>query len=377
MSAFLPLGTRLDRHILRRFLQDFVILFAMLFAFATLIDAVLRLEEFRRATAAILPKGDNVEWWQVLGTIAAFHGPRVFQFYQYLFGLVSVAAAGFTVARMQKDRELIAMLCAGISLQRVAAPILLGGAFLCALQVVNQEVVLPRLAGRLSMDIRDLHGKGPHWAIPLEVDSAGNLFRASTFNAAEGTMENVVIYRRGDDGRIQRRVSAPRANWSERDRAWVLVDGRAQDRQGAVATGSQVQLTTPVAAVPSDLSPASLALRRSALSAHLISTATLRQMRSTSAIGPVSYRHLVGSRIAVLIVNLALLAISIPFLLTREPGGLLKPAIESAALMVPLGIVSLGALAVPNPWLGTAVGLMLPIALLVPLAAWRIAAMRT
>lgn len=371
------MGTRLDRHILRRFLQDFVILFAMLFAFATLIDAVLRLEEFRRATAALLPKDEVVEWWHVLGTIAGFHGPRVFQFYQYLFGLVAVAAAGFTVARMQKDRELIAMLCAGISLPRIAAPILLGGAFLCALQVVNQELVLPRLAGRLSLDVRDLHGKGQQWAIPLEVDSSGNLFRASAFNAVEGTMDNVVIYRRGDDGRIQRRVSAPRAIWSERDRAWVLVDGRAQERQGSIVTGSQVQLTTPVAAVPSDLSPASLSLRRSALSAHLISTGTLRQMRSSGAIGAVSYRHLVGSRVAVLIVNLALLAISLPFLLKREPGGLLKPAIESAALMVPLGIVSLGALAVPNPWLGTAVGLMLPIAVLVPLAAWRLAGMRT
>ncbi|MDA0802648.1 MAG: LptF/LptG family permease [Planctomycetota bacterium] len=378
MGAFPWIGTRLDRHIARRFLQDFIILFLMLFAFATLIDAVLRLEEFRAAAAALMGGEAHARWWHVLATIGSFHGPRVFQFYQYLFGLVAVAAAGFTVARMQKDRELIAMLSAGISLPRVAAPILVGTALLCGLQVVNQEVILPVLSPHLASDLKEIGGRNTKWAIPLEVDARGNLFRAASFDPSAGVLERVVIYRRGPDGQLKQRISAPRARWSQAEQAWIL-EGGVADARGAAAPGTARETTTavPLASIPSDLGPTALSLRQSALAAHLIPTMTLRQMRSAGSIGPVAYRHLVGSRIAVLVVNLALLAISLPFLLRREPVGLLKPAIESAAVMVPLGILSLGALAVPNPWLGPAVGLMLPVAVLVPLAAWRLAAMKT
>lgn len=369
---------RLDLHILTRFLVDFVLLFAMLFAFATLIDAVLRLEEFRKSTALLMGPGAEPRWFDVLATIATFHGPRVFQFYQYLFGLVAVAAAGFTVARMQKDRELIAMLAAGIPLQRAALPILVGFALLSAGQVVNQEVVLPSLAARLRADL-PTYLKAKEWAVPLEVDRSGNLIRAAAFDPVAGTLEQLIIYQRTPDGQIARRIASPRAVWSEAQSAWLLEGGRADERSGAGAGAGQNAKapSASVTAFVTDLGPDALSLRGDAVNSHLISTARLREMRMEGAIAASPYRHLVGSRFAVLVVNLALLCISLPFLLRREPGGLLQPAIRSAAIMVPLGIIALGALAVPNPWLGTTVGLMLPIAVLVPAAVWRLSAMET
>lgn len=371
---------RLDLHIVSRFLVDFVLLFLMLFAFATLIDAVLRLEEFRKSTALLMGPGAEPRWFDVLATIATFHGPRVFQFYQYLFGLVAVAAAGFTVARMQKDRELIAMLAAGIPLQRAALPILVGFALLSVGQVVNQEVVLPSLAARLRADL-PVYLKAKEWAVPLEVDRSGNLIRAAAFDPVAGTLDQLIIYQRTPDGQIARRISSPRAVWSEAQSAWLLEGGRADERSGIGAGPNQSANaqapSQPVTAFVTDLGPDALALRGDAVNSHLISTARLREMRMEGAIAASPYRHLVGSRFAVLVVNLALLCISLPFLLRREPGGLLQPAIRSAAVMVPLGIVALGALAVPNPWLGTTVGLMLPIAILVPAAVWRLSTMDT
>lgn len=376
MSASLRLGSRIDRHILGRFLGDFVLLFAMLFAFATLIDAVLRLEDFRRAAHAVDPEGG---WWNVLLFIAQFHGPRIFQFYQYLFGLVAVAAAGFTVARMQKDRELIAMVATGIPLQRAALPIILGAACLCGLQVANQELVLPRLADRLQLELMP-GARKDRWDVPLAVGGNGTLLRAAHLDQASGTLEGVVVYERDGSGQIARRIASPRATWSATQGGWLLDQARVEDRRSGIAAPEDPAAKGAAAAtalIRTDLSPDALALRGDAISAHLISTGRLRQMRSANAIAAGPYRHLVGSRIAVLVVNVALLCISLPFLLRREPGSLLPAALRSAAVMVPLGIASLGALAVPNPWLGPALGLMLPIAVLVPLAAWRLAAMDT
>ena len=51
-----------------------------------------------------------------------FHGPRVFQFYSYLMGIVSIGAMGFTLAQMHQHKELVAIMASGVSLFRVAVP---------------------------------------------------------------------------------------------------------------------------------------------------------------------------------------------------------------------------------------------------------------
>ncbi|MDA1007505.1 MAG: LptF/LptG family permease [Planctomycetota bacterium] len=366
--------TRLDRHILIRFLLDFAALFLMLFAFVTVIDAVLRLEDFR-LVAAKTYGADEVRWWHVVSSIASFHGPRVFQFYQYLYGLVAVGAAGFTLARMQKDRELLAMLSAGISLQRVAIPILVGGLLLNVIQIVNQEVILPRLAERLSVDLVQLHRSASRgWSVPLEADATGQLIHATQFEPATGVMAGFVAYKRSAEGSITQRISAPTAKWSEKDGGWWLDASKAQDRtvQSGSASVAQTGTATKSVLFRTNLSPSLLELRRSAVSSHMMSTATLARMHATKSIGPSMYRQIIAARFGVLFVNLALLAVALPFTLRRIPDGLLKPAIQCAALTVPLGVVALGAMAVPNPWLGPALGIAVPIALLIPFSVWRI-----
>ena len=87
----------IDRTIALRFLGNFITLFCMLFIFAVSIDVVLQFDSFVGAarTAVEAERFGSV----FLATIAAildFHGPRVFQFFAFMVGLVSVGAAGFS-----------------------------------------------------------------------------------------------------------------------------------------------------------------------------------------------------------------------------------------------------------------------------------------
>jgi lipopolysaccharide export LptBFGC system permease protein LptF len=143
----------IDRHIAARFLANFALIFAVMFLFGVAIQTILNLDSYTEAARAAVAEGRFASVWTALPVaFIDFNAPRVFQFYAYLVGLGCVAAAGFTLVQMVRSRELVALLAAGVSLWRVALSIGMVAVFLNLLQLVNGEVVLPRLAQRLARD---------------------------------------------------------------------------------------------------------------------------------------------------------------------------------------------------------------------------------
>jgi lipopolysaccharide export system permease protein len=65
----------------------------------------------------------------------------------------------FTIAWMQRCNEQFPLLSAGVSTQRIVLPVLLCAAFMLGLMVVNQEMVIPRVADQLNLDKDDPGGK--------------------------------------------------------------------------------------------------------------------------------------------------------------------------------------------------------------------------
>ncbi|MFZ9692604.1 MAG: hypothetical protein ACO3EP_11245, partial [Phycisphaerales bacterium] len=137
----------LDRSILRRFLSSFLLLFAVFFVLAVSLDVILQIDEFVEAAKEAVASGRFASFGEGLAVaIFNFHGPRLFQFFAFMVGLVAVAAAGFTLASMVKHRELVAIMSAGVGLVRIGLVILAGAFMLNMLALVNSELVLPRLA---------------------------------------------------------------------------------------------------------------------------------------------------------------------------------------------------------------------------------------
>ena len=81
--------------------------------------------------------------------------PRLLQLFVFLLGMVLMGAMGFTLSQVVRHRELVAMLASGISLRRAARPILLVAALMTLVQVLDQELVLPRIAPLLTRDHGD------------------------------------------------------------------------------------------------------------------------------------------------------------------------------------------------------------------------------
>ena len=143
----------LDRWIARRFLGNFALIFSVMFLFAVSIDTILQLDQYIDMSRLAVKDGRFPSLWVALPVaIVDYHGPRVFQFFAYMVGLCSVGAAGFTLAQMVRTREVVAMLAAGLSLWRIALPILGVAVALNLAQLVNGEILLPRLAPLLVRD---------------------------------------------------------------------------------------------------------------------------------------------------------------------------------------------------------------------------------
>jgi lipopolysaccharide export system permease protein len=123
----------LDRQRYWAFLKAYVICFTALVGLNVVLDAFSNFDEFLKRASGL-----NLLW--VMGRYYLVH---MSQFYDRLCGVISMMAAIFTVTWMQKDNELLAMLAAGISTQRVIRPVLVSAVLISALAIYNQEVIMP------------------------------------------------------------------------------------------------------------------------------------------------------------------------------------------------------------------------------------------
>ena len=372
----------IDRHIAARFLANFALIFAVMFLFGVAIQTILNLDSYTEAARAAVAEGRFTSVWTALPVaFIDFNAPRVFQFYAYLVGLGCVAAAGFTLVQMVRSRELVALLAAGVSLWRVALAIGMVAVFLNLLQLVNGEVVLPRLAQRLARDESAiLRPAANEFAVRLMQDGAGKLLLAQRFDPAADALDGLLVIERNEQGAAVRRIEAQRARWDEARTGWVLEGGLATGRSAPGSGGgneARIDRSEPIDFVATDISPDAIRARYFRGFAQLLSAQKIGELAAEGGIAQSDAMRLVGQRFAGACVNLLMLLITLPFFLVREPQKMLRPSVLCAAIAVPGLLGSFFLMTVEVPPIPSAVGVFLPVALLLPIAAGRIGGLRT
>lgn len=173
--------TRIDRYLLRTFLQAWVICFASLVSLYVVIDLFNKLDEFLTAAEATRMPLPSV--------IAAYYGVQLVAIFDRLYGVIVLLAAMFTLAWMLRNNELLPLLSAGVPTRRILYPILVGSLGLIGLGVVNREVVLPRVAERIEKPANDPLGRE---AIPVQgaYEPNGILIAGQFARRTEAIVEN-------------------------------------------------------------------------------------------------------------------------------------------------------------------------------------------
>ena len=366
----------IDRHIIVRYLSNFVLLLGLLFVFAISIDVVIQFDKFSDAAHEMAEREGR--WYPAMLAFAVldFHGPRIFQFFAFMTGLVGVGAAGFTLVQMYRTRELVAIMAAGVPLHRVVAAILVAQFGLVVLQLLDQEFVLPRLASRLVRDHKSILEPGMEsFEVALMRDGGGSLMYAASLDPRSKRAESILILERDETGTTSGRISADAAIWDEEREGWVLEGGR---QMGAISDENLQADRVDIDFWSTDLSPRMLLARRSLNFAQMLALSQLRDLQEQGRTGDDRIERTIFARFAGALVNILVPAIVLPFFLLRSPSsGMLLQSLRAALVAIPLLIGSIAAMTVALPGLPPGVGAFLPVALLLPVAVARLAYLKT
>ncbi len=372
----------LDRYIARQYLVNIVVLFFILFAVVVIADYALQFDEYTKLAARLDESGGGA----LLGVLRRgalsvllvldLWWPRLFQLYNYLLGLVLVGAMGFTLSQMVRSRELVAALAGGIGLRRIARPLVLVALVMLGLQLVNRELIVPRLAELLTREKWDA-GRWSMKSGRLKVcaDARGRLFYAASFHPGEGVLEGLYVWERDEHGTLKRRITADRATWD--GTSWRLENGVSHQ-----PAGERVQVE-PVLSLDTDLDPTAMTLRRYEGYSQNLSTAQLGTLIERARLDGADDRRVAGldrirfGRIAGMAGNLLAVLVCLPFFLRREPTNMAMQAAYCApvAILAVIGSTLGAAAAIPGlpEWLGVFV----PAMVLVPLAVAALSSVRT
>lgn len=141
--------TILDRMLFAAFMRSYLICLSSMMSLYIVVDLFTNIDDFFQPNRRIL---------EILEHIGTYYGYRLLQFYDRLCEAISLLAAMFTIAVIQKNNELIPVLSAGVSTQRLLRPIFMGAIMMLLLGLANQEFIIPRIAGALVTDREDIDG---------------------------------------------------------------------------------------------------------------------------------------------------------------------------------------------------------------------------
>ncbi|HEX7010027.1 MAG TPA: LptF/LptG family permease [Phycisphaeraceae bacterium] len=374
----------LDRYIIRHFLINFGILLTVLMLLYVLVDLIIDLDEFLQAGrlhaqsyGGVLPA--------TLVSIADYYGPMIVLLYVFFSGLLVVGAAGFTLSLLLRSRELTAMVASGMSLYRVAAPILLVGILLNALSLPVQELVIPRLAPKLARSKSQVkHGAAVSFQVMFTPDEQGRLFSAATFDAAGGELIGVSILERDDRGMVLRRIQAERAIWDADRQGWRLYPlGYAVRPQLAlddVPDALAPHDPEPVEFIATELSPAALLAKQASIYPRLLSLRTLQGLQESPVLDSGQRQmvtKVIWSRLSLLVLGALVLVMGLSFFLQLGQMSLLVQAAKAAAVCLGAWGSGLVMLQIGSDVLNPVTVAWLPVVLYLPMSALLLQGVKT
>ena len=313
----------LDRYVIRAFLLNYFLALLVVTGMYILLDLIVNFQGFS--------KGANVAHessaTDLLLDMVDYYGYQMLVIFQQVSGIVPTLAAGFTMVRMTRHNELTAMLSSGVSLYRVAAPIVVVSLAFQSLAVLDQETLMPRYQDKLLRKHEEVNRVSNESAPPLYfVQDAYNRVLASAYDKEKKQMKNVRILERDPYGRVLKRSMADTATWDpgagDGHGGWRL-EGNARmiDDQGREAFAGQMAQLEYV----TKLQPRHIELVLSKRAVDFLSSMQIQELvkYSPKATKP-SLEKIMHQRVTQPLMNIIMLLLGIPFLLTRQPGQLVK-----------------------------------------------------
>ncbi len=312
----------LDKYVAKNFLIGYAISFGVLVGLRIIIDLFVNLDEFTEHA--------DLGTIAVIKNIFSFYCVHTTLYFRDFTGMITVVAAAFSLGKMVRSNELVAIMASGVSLKRVIVPIGFLALFLTAMSVINQELLIPSLSDKLVRGQDALPGQETYdvWFI---ADADGSLICSQKFRVETSTLDNPTIITRrrtaaATPWQVTGWISAKKAVYNHQTNRWDLTDGFLIQKD--VPGGAK-----PIPYFASDITPRDIPVRRRSEHKTLLSSRQLAELAAQKTkikdlAQLYSQKHF---RITEPIINLVMLMISLPILVCRDPKSM------KSAIMISFG----------------------------------------
>ena len=210
----------IDLYLLRRFFYYFALLMAVfIFLFETFTFFEL-LDDIARHRVPFLTV---VDYFRYLTPYLLYN----------LAPLGALVAVLVTLGVMSKNNEVVALKASGISLYRLAVPLLFAGLSLSATMLVLDDTYLPYANQRQDSLRNQIKGRPPQtYTHPQRWIFGENskIYNYDLFDPAQKLFGGLsVVELEPETFQVRRRIFAARARWSESQKLWVLESGWVRD----------------------------------------------------------------------------------------------------------------------------------------------------
>ena len=322
----------LDKYVAKNFLIGYAISMFVLVGLRVVIDLFVNVDEF-----AQLAERYELGMMQVLLSVFSYYGAQVALYFRDFAGIITVVAAVFSLGKMTRNNELIAVMASGISLKRVIMPIVLLSVILTGLLVIDQEVFIPRLANRLVRSHDDTPGE-ESYRLWYMLDGRGSLICTRKFEEKTSVMHfpTIIVRQQGEDEswRVLGKISADSAVYEFQEKRWVLTNGYFTKMSVYASNDKRdvfdQKMPEKVPYYESDLTPYEIPIRKQEGYKSLLSSAQLAALaRSDTRIKDKAELHSQKHfRVTEPVINIIMLMVALPVLVCRDP-----KAMKSAILV--------------------------------------------
>jgi lipopolysaccharide export system permease protein len=310
----------LDRYVISSFMKNYLISFFVLVGMYVILDMVFNFDELVEVQERAGVTGIE----GVRQIVAAAYNYYIYQlpvFFVHLSGMIPVVAAAFTLIRLSRFNELSAMLSAGVPLLRIASPIIICALVLNALLLLDQELLIPAIIPKLARERQDAGREtvSTFSQIAAMQDEANGVLNVARYKPGPGNpvMYEFTLIERNEQFQPVSRLIAHKAQWDPPSQSWLLTGGR---RISGLMGDAPRRIQNDVPAYKSNITPEEVSLYSSGKYVEWLPTRRIDQLlQRPQQYGALALQRVKHARFTQPLVNVILLLLAIPCVMTREP----------------------------------------------------------
>jgi lipopolysaccharide export system permease protein len=228
----LPMGTILDRYLLRAFLRIFFVSLLSVASIYLIVDFFDRVASFLGSGASI-------------GVVARYFFYRAPLSISRVIGFATLFSTLFCLGMLARGQEITAMRSSGISVQRIALPLLLLSLFIGAGNFFWNETLVPVFSHRAQTiyitEVRNQQQQSLFGTSDIWIRGENAFINITKFDTNTNTLENVTVFRLNRDFSLRGLTEIPRMHWT--GKTWeggdttewdFAADGRINKQSGTV-----------------------------------------------------------------------------------------------------------------------------------------------